>query len=177
MKIAIACDHTGFTLKEKIKLFLQHQGHEVLDFGTDSEEYCDLLDYIYPAALAVSKGKADRGIFIDDVGYDCALISNKIYGLYAAVCQSPFCAQLARSHSNTNILCFGTKMTDSTIAVKIVNTWMTTKFLCHEEKHKKRVERMTSISEEHLKVLFRCEIDKQELYINNVIEKSGNTGS
>lgn len=174
MKIAIACDHAGFTLKEEVKLLLQNQGHEVLDFGTGSEASCDLPDYIYPAALAVSKGKADRGIFIDGVGYGSALIANKIAGLYAAVCQDPFCAQLARSHSNTNVLCIGAKIIGSGIAAEIVNTWMTTEFLCDEEKYKKRVDRVVAISEDHLKPLFRCEIDKYEAHIDSVISQSEN---
>ena len=172
MKIAIACDHAGFTLKEEVKLLLQSQGHEILDFGTGSEESCDLPDYIYPAALAVSKGKADRGIFIDGVGYGSALIANKISGLYAAVCQDPFCAQLARSHSNTNILCIGAKIIGSAIAAEIVNTWMTTEFLCDEEKYKKRVDRVVEISETHLKPLFRCDIDEQEKHIDSAIVQS-----
>ncbi len=172
MKIAIACDHAGFTLKEEVKLLLQNQGHQVLDFGTGSEESCDLPDYIYPAALAVAKGKAERGIFIDGVGYGSALIANKIAGVYAAVCQDPFCAQLARSHSNTNVLCIGAKIIGSAIAAEIVNTWMTTEFLCDEEKYTKRVDRVVSISEDHLKPLFRCEIEKYEQHIDSVIRKS-----
>jgi ribose 5-phosphate isomerase B len=153
MRIAMACDHAGFTLKEEIKLFLQNKGHEILDFGTSNEDPCDLPDHIYPAAIAVAMGKAERGIFIDGVGYGSAMIANKISGLYAAVCQDPFCAQLARSHSNTNILCIGAKIIGSGIAVEIVNAWMTTDFLCGEEKYSKRVDKVVAISENHLKPL------------------------
>lgn len=172
MKIAIACDHAGFTLKEQVKVFLQNAGHEILDFGTSSEESCDLSDHIYPAAIAVAKSKAQRGIFIDGVGYGSALIANKISGLYAAVCQDPFCAQLARSHSNTNILCIGAKLIGSGIAMEIVNAWMTTEFLCDQEKYKKRVDKVVAISEAHIKPLFRCEIDKQEQQIDSVLAMS-----
>ena len=95
MKIAMAGDHAGFNLKKEIKELLESQGHEVIDFGPFNEESCDLPDFIYPASLAVSKLEVDRGIFIDGVGYGSALIANKIYGVYAAVCQDPFCASLA----------------------------------------------------------------------------------
>jgi len=64
--------------------------------------------------------EVDRTIFIDGVGYGSALIANKIYGVYAAVCQDPFCAGLARSHSNTNVLCLGGKIIGSAIAQEIV---------------------------------------------------------
>ena len=126
MKIAMANDHAGLALKEEIKIYLQSQGHEVIDFGTHSEEACDLPDYIYPASMAVAEGKADRGIFVDGVGYGSAMIANKIYGIYAAVCQDPFCASLAREHSDTNVLCIGGKIIGSAIAMEIVKTWMTT---------------------------------------------------
>ena len=114
---------------------LESQGHEVIDFGPFSEESCDLPDFIYPASLAVSKQEVDRGIFIDGVGYGSALIANKIYGVYAAVCQDPFCASLARSHSNTNVLCLGGKIIGSAIAQEIVKTWMTTDYLINEKKY------------------------------------------
>ena len=153
MKIAVACDHAGYSLKEEVKKYLESKGHEVLDFGTHNEEACDLPDYIYPAALAVAEGKADRGIFIDGVGYGSALIANKIFGLYAAVCQDPFCAQLARSHSNTNVLCIGAKIIGSAIALETVNTWMNTDFLGDVEKYKVRVDKVIEISERHLKKL------------------------
>lgn len=153
MKIVIASDHAGFSLKEEVKTFLEGNGHEVLDFGTHSEESCDLSDYVYPAALAIAEGKANRGIFIDGVGYGSALIANKIDGLYAAVCQDPFCAKLAREHSNTNILCIGAKIIGSAIALETIKTWMTTDFLGDVEKYKRRVDKVTEISEKHLKKL------------------------
>lgn len=153
MKIAVASDHAGFLLKEEIKEFLKKEGYDVLDFGTKSEESCDLSDFIYPASLAVAEGKADRGIFIDGVGYGSALIANKIYGLNAAVCQDPFCAKLARSHSDTNVLCIGGKIIGSAIALEIINVWLTTDFLGDVEKYKRRVDKVSEISEKHLKKL------------------------
>ena len=74
MKIAVSSDHAGFALKEEVKALLEQEGHEVLDFGPYNEEPCDLSDYVYPASLAVAEGKADRGIFVDGVGYGSAMI-------------------------------------------------------------------------------------------------------
>jgi ribose 5-phosphate isomerase B len=150
MKIAVAGDHAGFKMKQEITELLQSQGHEVIDFGPFSEDSCDLPDFIYPASLAVSKGEVDRGIFIDGVGYGSAMIANKIYGVYAAICQDPFCAGLARSHSNTNVLCLGGKIIGSAIATEIVNTWMTTDYLVNEAKYVNRVEKVKAIAEKHL---------------------------
>jgi len=153
MKIAMANDHAGLGLKEEIKSYLEAQGHEVIDFGTHNEDACDLPDYIYPASMAVAEGKADRGIFVDGVGYGSAMIANKIYGIYAAVCQDPFCASLAREHSDTNVLCIGGKIIGSAIAMEIVKTWMTTEHAGDVEKYARRVNKVKEISEKHLKKL------------------------
>lgn len=92
MKIAMAGDHAGFAMKAELKALLEKDGHEVVDFGPFSEEGCDLPDFIYPAAQAVSQGEVDRGIFIDGVGYGSAMIANKLPKVFAAVCQDPFCS-------------------------------------------------------------------------------------
>ena len=129
MRIAMASDHAGRALKEEIKALLRADGHEISDFGTDTDDAADLPDHVYPAALAVARGDVDRGIFVDGVGYGSAMIANKIAGIYAAVCQDPFCAELARSHSDTNVLCLGGKIIGSAIALEIVRVWMATEWL------------------------------------------------
>ncbi len=154
MKIAMASDHAGFALKEEIKAHLESQGHEIQDFGAFSTEACDLPDMVYPAALAVGEGQAERGIFVDGVGYGSAMIANKIQGVFAAVCQDPFCAELARSHSNTNVLCIGGKIIGSAIAMEIVKTWMSTDYLgATEAKYQRRVDKVIAIDDKHLKPL------------------------
>jgi ribose 5-phosphate isomerase B len=153
MKIAVCSDHAGFASKEEVKALLEKEGHEVLDIGPYNEEPCDLSDYVYPASLAVAEGKADRGIFVDGVGYGSAMIANKIYGVYAAVCQDPFCAKLARSHSDTNVLCLGGKIIGSALALEIVEAWMTTDYLKDIEKYTNRVDKVKKIAEKHLKKL------------------------
>jgi ribose 5-phosphate isomerase B len=152
MRIALASDHAGYSLKEEIKAVLKGQGHEIEDFGTHDEDAVDLPDHVYPAALAVGEGRVDRGIFVDGVGYGSALIANRIHGVYAAVCQDPFCAALARSHSDTNVLCLGGKIIGSALAHEVVRTWMSTDFL-DEDKYKRRVEKVREISDRHLKPL------------------------
>ena len=81
------------------------------------------------------------------------MIANKIYGVYAAVCQDPFCAKLARSHSDTNVLCLGGKIIGSALALEIVTAWMTTDYLSDIEKYTNRVNKVKKIAEKHLKKL------------------------
>jgi ribose 5-phosphate isomerase B len=152
MKIAMASDHAGYALKEEIRQMLSLQGHEVVDFGAPGPDACDLPDYVYPAALAVAHGEAERGIFIDGVGYASAMLANRISGLDAAVCQDPFCAMLARAHSDTNVLCLGAKIIGSAIALETVRVWLETAFL-REEKYQRRVQKGREIAQRHLKPL------------------------
>lgn len=151
MKIAMAGDHAGFAMKAELKALLEKAGHTVVDFGPFSEEGCDLPDFIYPAALAISKGEADRGIFIDGVGYGSAMIANKLPHVFAAVCQDPFCAALARSHSNTNVLCLGGKIIGPAIAQEIVRTWMNTDYLADNPRYTTRVDKVVAIAQKHVR--------------------------
>ena len=152
MKIAMASDHAGLELKKTITKLLETMGHEVQDFGTNTSDAADLPDYVYPAALAVSSGECERGIFVDGVGYGSAMIANKVQGVFAAVCQDPFCAELARSHSDTNVLCIGGKIIGEAIALEIVKVWMTTEWLGKtEEKYARRVNKVHEIDVRHRK--------------------------
>jgi ribose 5-phosphate isomerase B len=151
----MASDHAGVDLKLEILDLLKSMGHEVEDMGPYTKEAADLSDYVYPAALAVAEGKGERGIFVDGVGYGSALIANRIYGIDAVVCQDPFCAQLAREHTDSNVLCLGGKIIGSAIALEIVRVWMTTDFLS-EEKYIRRVNKVKEISKRHLKPLNEC---------------------
>ena len=153
MRIALASDHAGFALKEEIKAWLTGEGHETVDFGAPDETACDLPDHVYPAALAVGRGEAERGVFVDGVGYGSAMIANRVAGVDAAVCQDPFCAGLARSHSDTNVLCIGGKIIGSALAMEVVRTWMATDFLGGEEKYARRVAKGRAIAERHLRPL------------------------
>ena len=148
MKIAMANDHAGTKLKQEIKAYLESKGHEVVDFGTYDEESCDLSDFVYPASLAVAKGECDRGIFVDGVGYGSAMIANKISGIYACVCQDPFCASLARQHNDANVLCIGGKIIGGMIAMEIVKTWMATEPLT-AEKYVRRRNKVKKINDRH----------------------------
>lgn len=153
MHIAMASDHAGRALKGEIIALLRVDGHEISDFGTDTDEAADLSDHVYPAALAVARGEARRGIFVDGVGYGSAMIANKIPGIFAAVCQDPFCAGLARSHSDTNVLCLGGKIIGSALALEIVSVWMSTDWLgegAGGEKYARRVGKVKDIDARHL---------------------------
>lgn len=152
MMVALASDHAGVALKAEVKLLLESMGHDVVDFGTNTAEAADLTDFVLPAANAVARLDCQRGIFIDGVGYGSAMIANKVSGIYAAVCQDSFCAELARSHSDTNVLCLGAKIIGSALALDIVKTWMTTEWLgLKDPKYARRVQKVVDINNANFK--------------------------
>ncbi|MFT4216599.1 MAG: RpiB/LacA/LacB family sugar-phosphate isomerase [Micropruina sp.] len=154
MRIAMANDHAGTALKNEIAAWLRAHGHEVVDFGAHDEQACDLPDHVYPAALAVARAECERGIFVDGVGYGSAMIANKLPGVFAAVAQDPFCAGLARSHTDSNVLCIGGKIIGSALAMEVVKTWMTTDWLgSTDEKYARRVAKVVEIAERHVRPL------------------------
>ena len=84
MRIAVGADHAGFALKEKLRRRLAEEGHEVVDFGTGSEESCDYPDFAQAVAREVSQGRCDRGLLVCSTGIGMAMAANKVHGVRAA---------------------------------------------------------------------------------------------
>src|SRR5438876_3582506 len=110
MKIAIGSDHAGFDYKEQIKSLLLSLGHAVRDFGTDSSKPVDYPLFIRPAAEAVARGEAERGIVLGGSGNGEAIVANKVRGIRCAVSWNVESAQLSRRHNDANVLSLGQRM-------------------------------------------------------------------
>lgn len=128
MKISLGCDHAGFHYKEKIKEFLPSLGHEVVDFGTFSDEPVDYPKFIRPAAEAVAHGECDRGIVLGGSGNGEAISANKVRGIRCALCWNEETARLSRQHNDANVLSLGERMLSEAMALQIVRVWLTTDF-------------------------------------------------
>ncbi len=85
MKIAIASDHGGFDLKEKVKAHLTEKGYEVKDFGCYEKKSCDYPDFGHPAAEAVASGECEKGVLICTTGIGMSMVGNKVKGVRAAL--------------------------------------------------------------------------------------------
>src|SRR5690348_16053892 len=120
MRIAIAADHGGFGLKEKLRGRLAGMGHEVIDFGTSSTESCDYPDFAYAAGEAVAEGRADRGILICTTGIGMAMAANKVAGVRAAPAQSDDEVRMTREHNDANVLTLGAKYVDERRALELI---------------------------------------------------------
>ena len=128
MKIAIGSDHAGYRYKEEIKRFLLEEGHEVEDFGTDSEESVDYPLFIRPAAEAVAAGLCERGIVLGGSGNGEAMAANRLRGVRCALCWNEESARLARQHNDANMLSLGERMMPLETALEIVEIWLETPF-------------------------------------------------
>jgi len=128
MRIAIASDHAGYQLKEKLKAYLEENGYEIDDFGADSDVSVDYPDYVLPAARSVSEGNQSLGIVLGGSGNGEAMVANKIQGIRCALCWSEDSARLAKEHNNANMIAIGARMMSETAAIKIVEIWLNAEF-------------------------------------------------
>ncbi len=140
MKVAIASDHRGYALKETLKALLGKLGHEVLDFGPSSADSCDYPDCIIPAAEAVAKGEAERGIVICGTGLGASIAANKVKGIRAARCASIYDAEMARRHNDANVLALGADTLAPGYAAHIVKAFLTTEF--EGGRHERRLKKI-----------------------------------
>ena len=143
MKIAIASDHGGFSLKEIIKKYLDELHYEYEDFGTTSEEPVDYPDYALKVAKAVSENQFDKGILVCGTGIGMSIVANKFPGVRAALCYDTESARLSREHNYANVLTLGGRTTDPELAKEIVYVWLTTEFA--GERHLRRVNKIKEI--------------------------------
>ncbi len=128
MKIGIGSDHAGFRYKEEIRRFLAEAGHEVKDFGTDSEESGDYPVYIRPVAEAVAAGEVERGIVLGGSGNGEAMVANRVPGVRCALCWNTESARLGRQHNDANMISLGQRMMTLETALEIVRIWLETPF-------------------------------------------------
>jgi ribose 5-phosphate isomerase B len=143
MKIAIAADHAGFALKERLRERLAAEGHEVVDFGTNSAESCDYPDYAQAVAREVGQGRTDRGILVCSTGIGMAMAANKVAGVRAAPAESEDEVRLTREHNDANVLTLGARYLDEARAGALVEIFLSTEF--SGGRHARRVAKIAQL--------------------------------
>jgi ribose 5-phosphate isomerase B len=147
MKIAIGSDHRGFAVKQRIASVLAQLGHEVLDFGPDKRESVDYPDFAFQVALAVSEGRADRGILVCGTGIGMCIAANKVPGVRAAPCHDSITAEMSRRHNDANVLCLSADLLGAELIDRMVHIWLETEF--EAGRHARRVDKITRFESEH----------------------------
>ena len=128
MRIAIGSDHAGVAYKREFLGLLRELGHEVVDFGTDSEAAVDYPDFIRPVAEAVARGDFDRGVVLGGSGNGEQIAANKVRGIRCALCWDVTTARLARLHNDANILAVGQRVVGLETAKELLQIFLTTEF-------------------------------------------------
>ena len=140
-KIAIASDHAGFKIKEKIRAYLIEKGYEINDFGTYSEESTDYPDHVHPLAQAMERGEYKQGIVLCGSGNGVNMTVNKYRHIRSALCWIPEIARLARLHNDANVLALPGRFLDEQTAKEITEAFLNTGF--EGGRHQNRINKIT----------------------------------
>jgi len=147
MRIAVACDHGGYVLKDVVLEVIRKEGHEVLDFGTDGPASVDFSDFVEKAGRAMQDGRADRAVLICGSGVGVCLAANKMKGVYACVCHDTYSAHQGVEHDKMNALCLGGRVIGPEPAKEIVAAFLRARF-CGEERFERRFKKVQKLEEE-----------------------------
>jgi ribose 5-phosphate isomerase B len=127
MKIVIGSDHAAFEMKEFVREFLLSKNIEVIDVGTTSPERCDYPDYATALAKVVIDQK-HSGILLCGSGIGVSIVANRYKGIRAALCRSPYDAEMARKHNDANVLCLGARTNSEEEIKAIIDSWFANMF-------------------------------------------------
>jgi len=144
MKIAVASDHAGYELKQKVGAQLSSDGHEVVDLGAHDMSPSDYPDFARSAGGAVVAGLVERAIIVCGSGVGAGIAANKIKGIRAGVCHDTYSAHQGVEHDNMNVLCIGSRVIGESVALEIVRTFVQARF-SSEERHARRVGKILDI--------------------------------
>ena len=147
MKIAIACDHGAYILKNKVADHLRQKGYEVEDFGTNGPESCDYPDFAAKAAHAVADGRCEKGIVLCTTGIGVSITANKVKGIRCALLSDVLFAKMTRLHNKTNMVALGAGIVGENLALEIVDTWLSTPF-SGEPRHQRRIDKVMALEKE-----------------------------
>lgn len=139
-KIAIGSDHAGFPYKQPIKEWLQANGYEVTDYGTDSAESVDYPNFAHPVANAVERGEFERGILLCGSGQGVCITANKRQHIRAALVWEAEIAELTRKHNDANIICLPVRFIAIEVALESVQKFLSTDF--EGGRHQNRVDKI-----------------------------------
>lgn len=147
MRIAVACDHGGFALKQAIVSYLNENEHDVQDFGCYDTSSVDYADFAFPACESVTHGECDRAVLICTTGIGMCVSANKVRGIRCALCTNTYTAEMTRKHNDTNALALGANVVDEETAKAIVSIWLTTDF--EGGRHARRIGKIAEYENKH----------------------------
>lgn len=146
MKIAVAFDHAGFSMKDPVITAVEEAGHEPVDLGTFSCDSVDYPDYAEKVGRAIQNGEAERGILVCGSGVGACIAANKMKGIYAGLCHDTYSAHQGVEHDDMNVLCLGGRIIGPEIAKELVKSFLGARFT-GEERHARRVGKIKNLED------------------------------
>ena len=143
MRIAVAADHAGFTLKDELAAWLRGQGHDVTDLGTNSADSVDYPEFGAKLARAIAAGEAELGIAVCGSGIGISIAVNREPKCRCARVDDPLSAALAREHNDANVVALGARLIGSDMARACVAAFLGTDFA--GGRHQRRVDQLSSL--------------------------------
>ena len=145
MRIGIATDHGGFSLKEEVVTKLVAAGYEVVDFGAPKlDEADDYPDFVVPLARAVAAGDVERGVAICGSGVGASVCANKIPGVRAALIHDHFSARQGVEDDHMNMICMGGRTIGPAVAWDLIQTFLGAEF-SQAARHLRRLSKVASL--------------------------------
>jgi ribose 5-phosphate isomerase B len=129
MRVAVAFDHRGVKLRERLLEELTALGHEAVDLGTDrSEPRIDYPDKAREVAEAIRGGEAERALLVCGSGVGAAIAANKVAGIRAAICHDTYSAHQGVEHDDMNVLCLGSEVVGAELAAELARAFLAASF-------------------------------------------------
>jgi ribose 5-phosphate isomerase B len=148
MRVAVAFDHRGVKLRERILDEVQLLGHEPVDLGTDkSEPRIDYPDKAREIGEAIRGDEAERAIFVCGSGVGAAVAACKLPGIRAAVCHDTYSARQGVEHDDMNVLCIGSDVVGGEVAAELVAAFLGAEF-DGAERYRRRLEKIEAMERE-----------------------------
>ena len=145
MRVGIAADHGGFTLKRQVTESLRGMGYEVVDFGAhELNEEDDYPDFVIPLAKAVAAGKVERGVALCGSGVGASIAANKVPGVRAGLIHDVFSAHQGVEDDDMNVFCLGGKVIGVALASELIQTFLAARF-SGAERHKRRLAKVLAL--------------------------------
>jgi ribose 5-phosphate isomerase B len=144
MRVALAADHAGYALKERLRSHLGARGHDILDLGAGDTTPSDYPDHAQAAGLAILEGRADRAILVCGSGVGVAAAANKLPGIRAGMCHDHYSAHQGVEHDDMNVLALGALVVGEALALELADAFLAASF-DGEARHVQRLSKLQAL--------------------------------
>lgn len=156
MKLAVGGDHAGFSMKGPVVEYLKSLGHDVTDYGTNSEEPVDFTDVAQRVTSAILSGDAERGILVCGTGVGAAIAGNKVPGIRAALTHDTHCAHQGVEHDDVNLICMGAWIIGIAVAKEVIDAFLNAEFSTDPD-FRRRVDKLAEMERKYAEELVQLD--------------------